>query len=286
MNKDLFGSLKKLSSSTEFIKSFPTEILFSGRKVTDNLEILKLFANSFFPSAKPLTSTTQAQMFDDCTKLTSMPIESFPPITQDEIKRAVFALKSDAAPGEDGLASDLIQLSFNYVVEHLLHIFNNCLKLGYFLVKWKIARIRIIRKANKECYRNTKSYRPISVLNTFCKIFEKILLYRLRWLAVKLSWFSERQHEFLEKKSTETAAHTLVSFVESSFTSKSYTAAVFLDISGAFDSAWLPAIVHALAAKGCPHYLTLLLDSFLDFFLKTALQYYHIMILHCFTECL
>lgn len=135
--------------------------------------------------------------------------------------------------------------------------------MGYFPKRWKIAWIRIIRKANKESYVNPKNFRPISVLNTLCKIFEKIILRRLTWLSINQGWISERQHGFRENRSTETAAHTLISFVEKSFSKGNYAAAAFLDISGAFDSAWPPAIIQSLSNKGCPHYLTCLINSFL-----------------------
>ena len=70
------------------------------------------------------------------------------------------------------------------------------------------------------------------------------------------------QHGFLESKSTETAIHTLTHFVETNFSKGMSTAAVFLDISGAFDSAWPPSILQALINKKCPLYLKQLISSF------------------------
>lgn len=44
----------------------------------------------------------------------------------------------------------------------------------------------------------------------------------------------------------------------------SVTAAAFSDIKSAFDTAWHPAIIDALASKGCPPYLVKLIHSFLS----------------------
>jgi hypothetical protein len=67
---------------------------------------------------------------------------------------------------------------------------------------------------------------------------------RLNWHARDCDWLSEEQHGFLAGKSTETATHSLTSFVENGFSVKHFSAAAFLDIKSAFDSAWpMPLLV-------------------------------------------
>nr|CAH0109609.1 unnamed protein product [Daphnia galeata] len=72
------------------------------------------------------------------------------------------------------------------------------------------------------------------------------------------------QHGFRKNRSTGTAAHQLVSFIESAFSEKKVCATAFLDIKSAFDSAWHPAILTALAGRGCPTYLLKMVNSFLS----------------------
>jgi hypothetical protein len=57
------------------------------------------------------------------------------------------------------------------------------------------------------------------------------------------------QYGFLAGKSTETATHSLTSFVEYGFSIKHFSAAAFLDIKSAFDSTF--AIVAALSKRSC-----------------------------------
>jgi hypothetical protein len=85
----------------------------------------------------------------------------------------------------------------------------------------------------------------------------------LLWLASVNSWLSPKQHGFRENRFTETAAHSLVSFIESAFSEKKVCATAFLDIKSAFDSAWHPAILATLACRGCPSYLIKMINSFL-----------------------
>ena len=101
------------------------------------------------------------------------------------------------------------------------------------------------------------------MLNLLGKIFEKIIHKRLLWYAEKDNWLSERQHGFMEGRSTETAILKLTNLIERNKGKKTVTAALFLDISAAFDSAWPPAIVEALLKKKCPSYLAQLITSFL-----------------------
>ena len=102
------------------------------------------------------------------------------------------------------------------------------------------------------------------VLNILGKIFEKIIHDRLTWIADKQNWFGDNQHGFSEGRSTETAMHTLANIVEENFKNKVYTSVAFLDISGAFDCTWPPAILAALAKYNCPNYLISIIESLFE----------------------
>ena len=75
-------------------------------------------------------------------------------------------------------------------------------------------------KRGRQPYEDAKCFRPISVLNVLSKIFEKNLHRRLSWLSKEGDWVSEAQHGFVDNKSTETAAHDLVSQIEKNFNKK------------------------------------------------------------------
>ena len=100
------------------------------------------------------------------------------------------------------------------VLPSLLAIFNAALKLAHFPNQWKLAKVKIICKPVKDNYDTLSSYRPVSVVNSLTKVFEKVLRARLTWLSLTVSWISSNEHGFMGGRSTETAAHALVSFVE------------------------------------------------------------------------
>jgi len=69
-----------------------------------------------------------------------------------------------------------------------------------------------------------------------------------RWVST-CQWLSPSQHGFIQGRSTESAAHSLISFCESSNITKCTTACAFLDIKSAFDAAWHPATLFRLIKK-------------------------------------
>jgi hypothetical protein len=139
-----------------------------------------------------------------------------------------------------------------------------CFSLSYFPNCWKVAKVTIIGKPNKSSYDTLNSFRPISLVNTFSKILEKLILKRILWSASISNWLSPNQHGFSQGKSIETAAHSFVSFCETAKANNCVTACAFLDITSAFDAAWHPAIISALDSRKCPRYLTQLILGFLS----------------------
>ncbi|KAI9559420.1 hypothetical protein GHT06_013408 [Daphnia sinensis] len=175
------------------------------------------------------------------------------PISQDELANAMSSLNLKSTPGIDGISSPIISSIYNQISHQLLVIMNACFFLSYFPSCWKIAKVTIIGKPKKPSCDILSSFRPVSLVNTLAKILEKlVLLNRLLWHSTA-QWLSLNQHGFTQGKSTETATHSLISFCDEAKEAKCVTACAFLDIKSAFDTAWHPAIISALADRKCLH---------------------------------
>jgi len=263
MNKDAQTALKQLKGDAAQ-KTAPGELLVNGEIESDATTIMRTFADQFFhqepPSTNLHTNTEEAAMrFADVTEP-----EEHPPITVNEMDQALKGLRKSAAPGINGVTVLLLSLVFSIIKLPLMNLFNLCLKKGIFPWAWKKAKVSVIRKPGKSNYMDPGSFRPISVLDSMGKLFEKVILRRLTWLCESGRWLSENQHGFRAGKSTETALHALVAGIEQSFAAKSVTACLFLDIKSAFDAAWPPGIIAALGTKGCPGYLIRIIRDFLS----------------------
>ena len=118
--------------------------------------------------------------------------------------------------------------------------------------------MKVLPKNNKPSYLECASFRPISVLPTLSKLVNKN---RLEWFVNNNTWVSEAQYGFISGRATQTACASLGSYIEENFGAKKYIAGIFIDIKGAFDSAWRLAILATFIKRDCPIYLLKILAS-------------------------
>lgn len=151
-----------------------------------------------------------------------------------EVDRIIMHLKNDSAAGIDGLNPALIKAIRFEIANPLTHVLNLSISSGSFPANWKKAMVVPIHKSgSKKCPEN---YRPISLLNIFSKILEKIVNNRLQSYLEDNNLLSNRQFGFRPKKSTEDAVVTLVEFVADRLDRNEKCIGVFLDLAKAFDT--------------------------------------------------
>ena len=92
----------------------------------------------------------------------------------------------------------------------------------------------MIYKPNKP-ENSVTSYRSISLLSTFAKLFERLFLKRLLPILEEKSIIPDHQFGFRYEHGTPEQCHWLVNDISGSLKRKEYCSAVFLDIQQAFD---------------------------------------------------
>ncbi|KAL4091820.1 hypothetical protein QTP88_026442 [Uroleucon formosanum] len=100
------------------------------------------------------------------------------PTTPGEVLSIVKKLRNNKSPGHDLINNKIVKNLPPKTIILLTYIFNAIFRLSYFPTTWKSALIIVIPKPGKQPDL-PESYRPISLLPTFGKIFEKLLLKRL-----------------------------------------------------------------------------------------------------------
>ena len=113
---------------------------------------------------------------DDCDNETGINA----PLTMQELKIAVSSSKNPS-PGPDGIPAILIKYFSESSLKFLLKLYNLIWKSKVFPVAWKLATIIPIKKPGKDSTKPT-NYRPIALTCNLCKILEKIVNRRLRWV--------------------------------------------------------------------------------------------------------
>jgi hypothetical protein len=101
-----------------------------------------------------------------------------------------------------------------------------------------------------------ESYRPISLLPIMSKLFEKLILKRLKPIIAEEHLVPTHQFGFRKNYSTINQVHRIIYIIEKTLENKSVCSAVFLDIEQAFDRVWHNGLLHKLRST--------LLDLFLS----------------------
>jgi hypothetical protein len=90
------------------------------------------------------------------------------------------------------------------------------------------------------------SYRPISLLDTVGKLFEKILLARVLREVNERDLLRDEQFGFRARHSTALQLGRLFERVNRNIDERRLTGAVFLDVAKAFDTVWVKGLLYKL----------------------------------------
>ncbi|KAL4089526.1 hypothetical protein QTP88_024547 [Uroleucon formosanum] len=175
------------------------------------------------------------------------------PFTPNGIKYHIQKFPLGKSPGHDLITAEIARKLPDKAIIHLTHIFNAILRISHFPIQWKLATIILFPKPNKPID-NPSSYRPISLLPFFSKLFEKLILTRIYPIIKEKKLIPDTQFGFREHHSTIRQIHRLADTIACSLEKKLYTSAVFLDISQAFDKVWHPGLLFKLKTLLPPSY--------------------------------
>jgi hypothetical protein len=133
----------------------------------------------------------------------------------------------------DGISTKLLK-AISYEIERpLAHIFSLSLASGTFPEALKSTRVIPIHKAGDTT--NCDNYRPISLVNAFSKILEKIVSTKLTQHLEQNNLIYEHQYGFLKGKSTEHALLHITNRIGQALNENKYCVGIFLDLKKAFD---------------------------------------------------
>lgn len=184
-------------------------------------------------------------------------------VTPEQLRSAVKNLKNMKAPGFDGIFNLVLKNLSNKVYKLLAIVFNKCLELSYFPKEWKLAKIIPILKPGKDPTLPS-SYRPISLLSSVSKLFEKIILTRLLNVVDEHQIIMMEQFGFRRGHSTSHQLLRLSNTIKSNKAVAKSTAMALLDVEKAFDNVWHDGLVYKLNNLNVPVYLVKIVQNYLS----------------------
>ena len=184
-------------------------------------------------------------------------------VTDEEVTHIIRQTRQ-SAPGQSGITrAHLLHLPPN-IISSLSNIFNALLSSGYFPDKWKVAIMIFLLKALKSPFSHT-NYRPISLLETISKIYDRILNDRMTTFITDNDLHNDRQHGFRRQRSTQTALATLSQLISNYKSRRNAKVNLILrDLSKAFDRVWHTGLLYKLFLDNFPMFLLRSINSFLS----------------------
>jgi hypothetical protein len=127
----------------------------------------------------------------------------------------------------------------------LKHLINATFRLKHVSDSWNMAEVIMISKQGKPPIEVT-SYRPISLLLIILRLFEKLLLKRLKPLIESKNLIHSHQFGFRDKHATNDQIHRITNIIERAYEENKNFSAIFLDIAQAFDKVWHVGLMNKL----------------------------------------
>ena len=220
------------------MKDLILELTVNGKTTTDKNEIANLLNNYFVNVGKtladainpPTIGTTYKSYLSESFS-NSIALTKFSPT---EIINIVNKFDNKKSSGDDQIPMHLLKSTIHVIAEPLAKIINNSLQTGIFPDILKIAKIcPIYKNGNKS---ETQNYRPISLLSSFSKLFEKAMHIRLTDYLEKYKILHNSQYGFRKNYATSMPLLEMYDKISLAIDNNEYAVGIFLDLSKAFDT--------------------------------------------------
>jgi len=228
----VLGSILNKSTPEDFAKLF----VIDGVDVTDRAKIVEVFNDYFIGIGSNLAAAIPKVSVDFSYYLKTSYSNSFAlyPTDSNEIINIVSDLQNKMSSGFDEIPVKILKLCINSISDPLSTIINSSMQTGTFPDMLKIARVcPLFKGGDKKCIQN---YRPISILSSFSKVFEKIIFRRLLKYLDFNNILCGSQYGFRKGYSTYMSLIEMYHKVSEAIDRNEYCIGVFIDLAKAFDT--------------------------------------------------
>lgn len=173
---------------------------------------------------------------------------------------AILNQGKNTAPGHDYVTKKFVKKLDLKIHLFIIKIYEYCFKHRYLPKEWKTGTIITIPKHGTDLSK-VVNYRPITLLPTLGKNFEKLIKNKIQENTGHQ--IPNYQFGFKTNSSTTQPLTILTNNVETSKLNGNKSVALFMDINKAFDSVWHKGLLYKLYTRGCSRHLLLLVNCFL-----------------------
>ena len=265
---DEFGPIlgkKGVKSKNNIIK-----LVINKRTITKSLDIANAMNKHFCEIGPKLASQiTEGKSFKDYLGNSSEHNFFLKAVDESDVLEELLKLNHRKSAGPDEFSPKLIKMCSYSLHKPLAFIFNKSIGSGKYPSNFKVAKVIPLYKAEKHC--DPSNYRPISLLNCFDKVFEKLINRQLRDHLKRFDLLYKYQYAFREGFSTELALFEFNDYVKKEIDIGNFILTLFIDLKKAFDT-----VDHLILLRKLEHYgIRGHCNSFFESYLSNRKQYVH-----------
>ena len=212
------------------------EILTSTNTTLKNAEHIANHFNVHFTEIGPHLATNlpvSTINAEDYLKREPSSFE-FAEIKSSRVFKLLSKLDVTKATGLDQISNKVLKLAAPVIYKQLTDLFNLSLKTREYPDDWKLAKVSPVFKAGER--NDPNNYRPISVLSTISRVFEKLVYEQIYNYLIKNNILDTRQSGFRSLHSTVTALLDLTNQWCFNIDRGLVSGVLFLDLKKAFDT--------------------------------------------------
>ena len=164
------------------------------------------------------------------------------PIVSTEMKKALQLSNANKAPGPSGIKFAIVKLLPSNYIKTIINIFNAIIATKYWPTSFKFVNMMFIHKINKS-KTDPLSFRPISLIEPFAKLFEKLITNRLNYYLEYHNILPSNQFGFRTGKSTTHSIYFIKEKVLENKKQHKTTLIATRDVEKAFDKVWFKGLL-------------------------------------------
>ena len=180
-------------------------------------------------------------------------------VSQKEVEKEIDKLRLDTSTEIDQIPVKFVKLAKDHISAPLTNIINRCIVTSSFPKPWKMARISPIPKVDEPL--SDADYRPVSILPTLSKVFERLVLNQLTVYINEAALFGPTVSGLRKGHSTTTVLLGIRDALIRASCRGEVTLMICADYSKAFDTVQIKSVVTKMHDLGFSGRFLLCMDN-------------------------
>ena len=156
------------------------------------------------------------------------------PVSHEDISRITKELKSDRAPGVDGILTDMVKSASSKFMSKFTELINEILHEGYVPDSLQTGKMTLIDK--KEPSLDKQKKRPLTVSSVFLSVVTKLIHERMSTICEEQGFYGSVQYGFRKKRSTTDCVFIILAAIRKAKRKHRSISIAFCDIAKVYDS--------------------------------------------------